>query len=773
MANYISHPLIKKDAIESRLYQQVLAGDVLKKGNTMVVAPTALGKTIIAILVAADRLQKVKNSKVLVLAPSKPLAIQHEDSFKEFLMLPCASITGAVKTDERVKRWEESRIICATPQTVESDLLNGRYDLSSVSLIVFDECHHGVGSYSYVYLASRYVQESNFNLILGLTASPGSDKAKIKEVCENLYIQNIVVKTEDDPDVRPYFNPVEIDWVRVKMSSELEKIKSYIDKALKVRLKALKNMGIINTVSVGKVDILKARGRVQGEIARSVNPDKDLFQAISILSAVINIQHSQELIETQGVQTFNKYIARLRKKKTKAAKSLMWDDNFGRAVKMARDAEKHGWEHPKLREVTKILKKELGTEDGQTKLQSTRFAENEDEKSSKIIVFTQYRDTLEMIHQKLEKEGIKSVKFFGQASKDGEKGLTQKEQKAIIKAFRMGEYDVLLSTSVAEEGIDIPAVDLVVLYEPVPSEVRMIQRRGRTGRKRTGRVKVLITMGTRDEGYYWSSVNKEAQMKNQLIDPDVLEELNASAVERMENEKKVKVIERPKVEKTQPVVYADSREGNSKVIRHLTEMEIDVKVNPMAVGDYQVSDEVIIERKTAKDFVESIIDKRLFKQARELSEEFKRPILILEGDDIYNGMIHPNAVRGTIAAIAIDFGISIIPTRNSEDTAAMIKRIAVREQTGEKTPIQIRTDKKPVSLWEQQLFIIESLPNIGPVNAKNLLQHFGSVEKVINASESELQEVEGIGQKTAKSIRKVVESEYLYFKKEIKEKKLL
>ena len=772
MASYISHPLIKKNSIESRLYQQVLAGDVLKKGNTMVVAPTALGKTIVAILVAADRLQKVKNSKVLILAPSKPLAIQHEDSFKEFLTLPCSSITGAIKTDERVKRWEESRIISATPQTVESDLLNGRYDLSNVSLIVFDECHHGVGAYSYVYLASRYVQESNYNLILGLTASPGSDKAKIKEVCENLYIQNIVVKTEQDSDVRPYFNPVEIDWVRVKMSSELEKIKKYIDKALKVRLKALKNMGVIRTVSVGKVDVLKARGRIQGEIARSVNPDKELFQAISILSAVINIQHSQELIETQGVQTFNKYIGRLRKKKTKAAKSLMWDDNFGRAVKMAREAEKHGWEHPKLKEVTNILKKELGTGDGQTKLQSSRFKEK-DEKSSKIIVFTQYRDTLEMIHQKLEKEGIKSAKFFGQAAKDGEKGLTQKEQKAIIKSFRMGEYDVLLSTSVAEEGIDIPAVDLVILYEPVPSEVRMIQRRGRTGRKRTGRVKVLITNGTRDEAYYWASVRKEEHMKYQLIDPKVLEELNASAVERMENQKKIKVIDRPKNEKSNPVVFADSREGNSKVIRHLSEMEIDVQIRSMAVGDYQVSDEVVIERKTAKDFIDSIIDKRLFKQARELSEEFKRPLLILEGDDIYNGMIHPNAVRGTIAAIAIDFGISIIPTRNSEDTAAMIKRIAVREQSGERVNIQIRTDKKPTSLWEQQLFIIESLPNIGPVNAKNLLKHFGSVEKVISASEEELQEVEGIGKKTAKNIRKVVESKYLYFENEIKEKKLL
>ena len=772
MASYINHPLLKKDAIESRLYQQTLAGDVLKKGNTMVVAPTALGKTIVAILVAADRLHKVKNSKVLVLAPSKPLAIQHEDSFKEFINLPCSSITGAIKTDERIKRWAESRIICATPQTVESDLLNGRYDLSNVSLIVFDECHHGVGSYSYVYLASRYVQESNFNLILGLTASPGSDKYKIMEVCENLYIQNVIVKTEDDTDVKPYFNPVSIDWVKVKMSDELQKIKTYVDKALKVRLKALKNMGIIKTVSVTKVEILKARGRVQGEIARTVNPNKDLFQAISILSAVINIQHSQELIETQGIQTFNKYVSRLRKKKTKAAKSLMWDDNFSRAVRLAQNAEKHGWEHPKVREVTKIIKKELG-DNGQTKLTTSRFDDKNDESASKIIVFTQYRDTLEMIHQKLEKEGIKSAKFFGQASKDGEKGLTQKQQKAIIKSFRMGEYDVLLSTSVAEEGIDIPAVDLVVLYEPVPSEVRMIQRRGRTGRKRTGRVKVLITEGTRDEGYYWSSIRKEDNMKNQLIDPIVLEELNASAVERMENQKNVKVIDKPKVENDFPVVYADSREGNSKVIRHLTEMEIDVKVQSMAVADYQVSDEVAIERKTAKDFVDSIIDKRLFKQAKELSEEFKHPILILEGDDLYSGFIHPNAIRGTMASIAIDFGISIIPTRNSQDTAAMIKRIAVREQNGDRIPIQVRTDKKPTSLMEQQLFIVESLPNIGPVNAKNLLKHFGSVANVLNASENELQEVEGIGKITAQEIRKVLDSKYLYFEKEIKEKRLV
>ncbi len=166
----------------------------LKKGNTMIVAPTALGKTLVAILVAADRLKKNKGSKVLILAPSKPLAIQHEENFRHFLNVKTTSITGATKPDERKKRWDDSQIICATPQTIESDLLNGRYDLEDVSLLVFDECHHAVGSYAYVYLGQRYVKTAKNHLILGLTASPGSDKDKIRQICENLFIEDVVVK---------------------------------------------------------------------------------------------------------------------------------------------------------------------------------------------------------------------------------------------------------------------------------------------------------------------------------------------------------------------------------------------------------------------------------------------------------------------------------------------------------------------------------------------------------------------------------------------------
>lgn len=831
MVTYIKHPLIRPNSAEARIYQQVLAADVLKNGNTMIVAPTALGKTIIAILVAADRLQKFKGSKVLVLAPSKPLTIQHEENFKHFLNVTCSSITGAVKTSDREKRWNESQVICATPQTVESDLLNERYSLDDVSLVVFDECHHAVGSYSYVYLASRYVKECQNHLILGLTASPGHDKNKIKEVSENLFIQDITIKTEEDPDVKPYFNPINIDWIKVEMGPQLEKIRDLVNKSLKVRLKGLKDLGIINTVSVNKRDILKARSKVQRRIGQSVNPPKECFQAISILSAVINLQHALGLLETQGVAPFNDYVGRLRKKTTRAAKNILLDPNFSKAVYLAKEAEEYGLEHPKMKKLIELLKLELGM-DGQTRLKSLRD-EKENEDSPKIIVFTQFRDTLDMIHERCEKEGIKSVRFYGQGTSDGKKGLTQKEQKNIIKSFKTGNYDVLISTSVAEEGIDIPAVDLVILYEPVPSEIRMIQRRGRTGRKSSGRMKVLITKNTIDEGYYWTSVRRESRMKTQLATQEAIEELKLNAAEKIETERNVKVlgkkekvivedhissdiedsldeetidedieeidleneneikleeIKEKEEEKSledsiyeelaknpqnqELVVYVDSREGNSKVIRALDTIGVKVKVNTMSVADYQVSEEVAIERKTAKDFVDSIVDKRLFKQARMMMEEFKKPIMILEGDDFYSGFINPNAIRGAMTSIALDYGISIIPTRTAEDTAAMLKRIAIREQKGEKRSIQIRTERKPQNLWEQQLFIIESLPNIGPVHAKRLLEHFGSVKAVLEADEKKLQEVEGIGKKTAKNIREVVEGKYLYFKKDDNQKKL-
>ena len=278
------------------------------------------------------------------------------------------------------------------------------------------------------------------------------------------------------------------------------------------------------------------------------------------------------------------------------------------------------------------------------------------------------------------------------------------------------------------------------------------QRRGRTGRKNKGKMYILITKGTRDEAYYWTSINKEKKMKSQL----------SKRVKRNIAPKEiVKVVPREGEDgELRPVIFADSREGNSRVLRELDKLNVEIKTMSLPVADYQLSDEVGIERKSTKDFISSIIDKRLYKQARELVENFRKPVIILEGEDLYSSLIHPNAIRGALASLAVDFSIPVIPTRSEEDTAAMLTRIAIREQLKDRSEIQVRTEKKPLTLYEQQLYIIESLPNVGPVTAKKLLEEFGSVKNVINASEGELKKVEGIGDKIAKRIVDVLGSNF-------------
>lgn len=768
MEKWIQHPLIKPDKIESRLYQQVLAAEVLKKGNSMIVAPTALGKTIVAALVSAERLKKFPQSKILMLSPSKPLAVQHEESLKQFLKAPVTVLTGSITPDKRAKLWETRQIISATPQTVESDVIAGRYNLKDVSLLIFDECHRGIGNYAYVFLANRYTAEAKNSLVLGLTASPGGEEEKISAVCENLFINEVMVKTEEDVDVKPYFKPVEIKWVKVELGKKQKEIKTHLDRVLKNRLKGLKNLKIIPYISnVTKRDILQARGKVQNRISRSTHPHRDCLQAMSMLTAVFSLQHALELLETQGVKNLDSYFQKLRKKKTKASYGLYQNENFNTAVQLTRKANKEKLEHPKMTRLRKILKKEL-------------------KKDQQIIVFSQYRDTVNEIHRICEEEGIKSVKFFGQASREKEKGLTQKEQKEIIKNFKKGLYHVLISTSVAEEGIDIPSVDQVILYEPVPSEIRMIQRRGRTGRKTEGQMTVLITKGTRDEAYYYSSINKEKKMKKQLIrdypqNETAFEPPDQSKITDMgENNRKNQLnsiqneesLDNQKTANRSLVIYVDHRESKSGVVRELSNYGATIKTAALPVADYQISDDVAVERKSDQDFTSSIIDKRLFKQARELVEKFSKPVMIVEGENLYACGLNPNAVRGALASIAIDYKIPIIPTRSPEDTAAMIYRLSTRELEKGAKEVQLQTAKKPLSLEEQQLFIIESLPNVGPVNARNLLKKFKTVKGVINAPKDELTKVDGVGKIIAQKIRDVVDAGFIKYSVPEKELKL-
>ncbi len=756
---YINHPLIKPNTVEQRLYQLALAGEAIRK-STLVVLPTGLGKTIVALLVMVSRLPK---GKVLLLSPTKPLVEQHAAFFKNTLNIQPENIalfTGNTPPHKRKALWENAQLVVSTPQVIENDLLGKKINLENVSLIIFDEAHRATGNYSYVYIAEKYILQKD-TLVLGITASPGSNPEKIQEVCANLRISSVEMRTDSDSDVRPYIFDKDIEWRYVPIPVEIKGLKQLMDKVLSDRLNKLRELGFITPYQkrLSKREMLDLQAKLQSQL-RSF-PDQKIYQGISLLAEVFKVSHAIEISETQGSSALSKYFERLEnearsKSGSKAAKRLMDDLSMRQAVHHLGGCDGN---NPKLNIVKELVAKQV--------------LENP---QSRVIVFTNYRDTAELVANSLkEVPGIKPVRFVGQASKYKDTGLTQKQQVEIIQKFKDGEYNTLVATSVAEEGLDIPATDLVVFFEPVPSEIRSIQRKGRTGRKHAGRVVVLMAKGSKDEAYHWSSNRKEKNMfwtmKNLDLEPQApVKETPAPEGGTLAQpaDGQTKLVDFPAQQtqesKTSAVVkvMVDQREIRSHVVHALETLGTDVTLTTLEVGDYVVSDRVGIERKTAEDFLSTLLDGRdLFGQVSDLKRAYERPLMIIEGEGIYTArQVHPNVIRGVLAAITIDFGVPIIFSRDEEDTAALISVIAKREQVDSKREINLHGKKTASTLKEQQEYLVSAISEIGPVVARNLLRHFGSVERIMAASREELMKVELVGPKTADRIREVVGGEY-------------
>ncbi len=743
---YINHPLIKPSTVEQRLYQLSLAGEAIKK-STLVVLPTGLGKTIVALLVMVSRLQK---GKVLLLSPTKPLVEQHAAFFKNALNIPPDAVvlfTGSTPPQKRTSMWENAQVVVSTPQVIENDMLGKKINLDNVSCIIFDEAHRATGDYSYVYIAEKYIQQNKEPLVLGITASPGSEPSKIQEVCANLHIAAVEMRTDSDPDVRPYVFDKDIEWVYVPVPVEIKGLKQLMDKVLSDRLNKLCELGFISPYQkrLSKREMLDLQSKMQSQLRSS--PDQKIYQGVSLLAEVFKVSHAIEMAETQGASALSKYLERLENEArsesgSKAARRLMEDLSMRQAVHHLGGCDGN---NPKLNFVKQIVEKQIM-----------------DNPQSRVIVFTNYRDTAEFVSESLkEVTGVRPVRFVGQASKYRDAGLTQKQQVDIIQKFKDGEYNTLVATSVAEEGLDIPATDLVVFFEPIPSEIRSIQRKGRTGRKHAGRVVILMAKGSKDEAYHWSSSRKEKTMLRTMKNFNDEAQSKIKDGEQANGQKKL--VDFPnEPEKNIAKVFVDQREIRSHVARELEKLGIEVILKTLEIGDYVVSERVGIERKTVEDFLSTLMDGRdLFSQISDLARTFERPLLIIEGEDLYTArQMHPNSVRGMLASVAVDFGVPVIFSRNEEDTAAFISILAKREQAGEKKEINLHGRKTALTLKEQQEYVISSLPEIGPVVAKNLLRHFGNVERIMSASREELMEVGLVGPKTADRIKEVVGGDY-------------
>ena len=476
MTQYIEKKYVQKNSIEKRDYQVNLANQAIKE-NCIVVLPTGLGKTAIALNVIAEYLAKGTGG-ALFLAPPRVLVHQHYEFLKANLTLDDISlITGEDPIQKRTKLWSNS-VICATPEITKNDLDRQIVSPEQFNLVVFDEVHRAVGDYAYSGIAERF--ENSSARLIGLTATLPSEKEKATEILTRLRISSIAERTEDSPDVKPYIQETKTEWINVELPTELKSIQTLLKLALNERYDTLQKNGIRLAEQQSLSALLRIRQFVLSRNRRSAKP---LFTAI-------RIHYALSILEAHGITPFLKFCERARKKKGAGVKELFEvDPNFTRAVHLAKEAQSRGIEHSKIPKLKEILESVPG----------------------KALIFTSYRDSVDLIFNKLTEMGVSAGILIGKA---GETGLKQKEQIEAVQKFRDGIFQVLVATRVGEEGLDIAEVNQVIFYDNVPSSIRYIQRRGRTGRKDTGKLVVLIAKNTIDERYYWIGKRKMLAAKS-------------------------------------------------------------------------------------------------------------------------------------------------------------------------------------------------------------------------------------------------------------------
>ncbi len=738
----------------ARTYQQSIFANSMDK-NTLVVLPTGLGKTIVALMLTIYYYNKT-NKKVLFLAPTKPLVEQQKKSFEEFFEnrdeFKFQVLTGLVSPKKRVELYKQNDFIFSTPQLIENDIVNNIINPKDFCLVVFDEAHRASGNYAYCFIAEQFDKASSKNL--ALTASPGTSKEEINNVMNNLKIEHVEVKKYDDADVKPYVNTTQIQKVEVELTDELKIIKNKFNIVYLERIKLLKEMDFLqgkNPNQITKKDLLDLQAFLRTQISQG-DADENIWKAISLAAGLMKLQYGIELFESQEISAAHNYFYNFFRQggdKSKAAEELSMDIDFREAFDLISKLHKQNIKHPKLIKLKEIVNKEIL-----------------DNKELRIIIFNQYRDSAVKIVDELSKiKEVKPALFVGQAKKLDVK-MSQKEQKEILDKFRQGEFNVIVSTSVGEEGLDIPKVDLVIFYEPVASAIRTIQRVGRTGRFKKGKAYILQTKDTRDIVTSHIATAKEKKMYRVLeeikndFDGKTKQEknsLNKFLNEKTKNEK-ISI----SVDKDERVnILIDNRENNDLIKELFNNNEIIVEAKQLEVGDIVITQEIGIERKAKKDFINSLIDKRLFPQLINLARNFKRPCLILEGQENIFAIrnVNPNVIRATLSAVAVDLRIPIIYTNDMKDTAQMISTIAKRTQKSKKE-ISLAGDKRSFSENEELEKFVSTIPRVNVVTAKQLLTHFKTIEELVNASKKELMNCEGVGKVRAEFLHDFFHREY-------------
>ncbi|MGC8687614.1 MAG: DEAD/DEAH box helicase [Candidatus Micrarchaeia archaeon] len=483
--------LVNTEGMEPRAYQINIAKSVFGGKSTLVVLPTGLGKTMIAVLAIAKALHSGK--RALFLAPTKPLSEQHFATLSRLLNIEKSMmllLTGSIQPAKRAELEANSRVIVGTPQTVANDLSRGALSLENFGVVVFDECHRAVGKYAYTYIANEC--KARGIQLLGMTASPGGDKKRISALIDALGIENIEIRSSSDIDVEPYVMQKDMHVIYVEKSPTIDAIAGLLKPVINEHLSNLYTHGL----SPFKYFDNMPKGRLIeiGNNIAKIQATNYKYMALNNYSYVLHLNHAYDLVTTETIYSFIKYFEALkeRSEQSRNVRNILANGNVSSALALAKKAIENNEEHPKVETLVGLLNNGL--------------------KGKSVIVFGQYRTTIKRIAEILRANGIDARAFMGK-----KEGITQEAQSAVLEDFRNNKFRVLVATSIGEEGLDIPAVDSVVFYEPIPSEIRNIQRRGRAGRLKYGSVFILAALKTRDEAYLMISRIREKRMRDILM----------------------------------------------------------------------------------------------------------------------------------------------------------------------------------------------------------------------------------------------------------------
>ncbi|KAK9477076.1 P-loop containing nucleoside triphosphate hydrolase protein [Lipomyces japonicus] len=486
-----------------REYQRVIAERALLS-NVLCSLPTGLGKTLIAAVVMLNWYRWTTDSKIVFVAPTRPLVAQQAEACFKMVGIPredTAMLVGSsAGPSARDIEWATKRVFFMTPQTFDNDLKRGAVDPKKIVCFVVDEAHRATGEYSYVQIVRFLKRFTNQCRILALSATPGSSVEAVQGVITNLSISHAEIRTEESDDVKEYVRGTEVEHVSVGMSKEGNELLGLLGNVIQPFLTDLNKLGAVyvqDPLKLTLFGLVQARIEYRKSAAISHGNNFLKFKAEALFGLLTPLGHSLSLLKNHGIKPFWDSLQQIelghtvsptgkKKKPGKNAERLLNSEYYMMLKKRTAEilASEEFVTHEKVNLLVAIL--------------VSYFTDpNVLQADSKVIIFCEYRSSANEIQRVLESvDDVKSHVFFGQAAaKDvegGGSGMSQKEQHQIIADFRSGIYNTIIATSIGEEGLDIGQVDMIICYDASASPVRVLQRMGRTGRFRKGRIVALL-----------------------------------------------------------------------------------------------------------------------------------------------------------------------------------------------------------------------------------------------------------------------------------------